>query len=74
MRRNGESLRGLDRPGGPFLDTLRVIGKLGVKQLGEAVALVRRGEEGELVAENLDAVVELLVKKSAFAWGGATRR
>src|SRR5665213_569181 len=56
-----------DCPGCALLNALRMIGKLGVEKLGEAVALVGGSEEGELVAQHLDAVVELLMDEASLA-------
>ena len=73
----GERVRGsdsFDRPGGALLDALRMVGELGVEELDQAVAFFGRGKDGDLVAQNLHAVVPLLVDEAAFAWGGATRR
>ena len=44
-----------------------MVWKLGVEKLDEAVAFVGASDNGQLVAENLDAVVPLLVDEAAFA-------
>lgn len=67
MCRDIERSHCFDSPGGTALNALRMVGKLSVKKLGEAVALIRCGEEGELVAENLNAIVELLMNEAALA-------
>jgi hypothetical protein len=45
-----------------------VVGKLGVQELEKAVALVGAGDDCELVAQDLEAVVPLLANEPAFAW------
>jgi hypothetical protein len=68
--RQGQGLGGFYGPGGFVLDALGVIGKLGVKKLDEAVALIGACNDGEFVAEDLKAVVPLLVNKATFAGRG----
>jgi hypothetical protein len=67
LRREGEGLGGFDRPGGVFFDALGMVGELSVEELGGAVAFVKAGDDGELVAEDLDSVVPPLVNETAFA-------
>ncbi len=44
-----------------------MIWQLGIEKLDESVAFVWAGDDGELVAQDLEAVVPLLVNEAAFA-------
>jgi hypothetical protein len=65
--RKGERFGDFNSPGSVLFDALRMIWKLGVEKLDEAVAFLGTGDDGEFVVEDLDAVVPLQADETAFA-------
>ena len=46
-----------------------MVGELSIEELEQAVALFGGCKYGELVAQDLDAVVPLLMDETALTWG-----
>lgn len=66
--RNGDRLRCFDGPSSTLFDALGMVGELGVQELDKAVAFVGTSDDGELVTQDLEAVVPLLANEPTFAW------
>ena len=68
---NLDGVRGLDGPGGAFVDALGVVGNLGIDELNESVTLLGGGEDGDIAAGDGEETVELLTEEASL--GGRRR-